>query len=235
MTQILSAELNQVKGVSVIGQDDIKAMLDKVSLDLKAKCEDSVECIVEIGAALGLSKLVTGAVGVLRDTYVISLKLIDTRKAEVKSRVLESFTGDESELKNAIKFAAYELVGVDLASRRGGVALTFNVKKADVRFGGSEAEITSGRFDRDGVAPGRYTLQISPDAKHLPLQTDIYVLPDSENTRSIALTARPPQWYQTWWFWTIAGVVVAGAAGGIIWAATSSGAPAGGGTVTIGK
>ncbi|MBI5529861.1 MAG: hypothetical protein HY897_26350 [Deltaproteobacteria bacterium] len=234
MTQILSAELNQIKGVGVMSQDDIKAMVSKVATEKKLDCTGSTECIVEIGAALGLSKLVIGAVGKVKDTFVISLQLLETRKAEVQSRVLESFAGDADELKNAIKLAAYQVVGVDYAAKSGGVDLTFNVEEAEVQLGEKKAKLKESRYAQKDLTPGRYSLRVLADpGDYFPLQTDLYVAPGAENVRTLTVQEKT-HWYQTWWFWTITGVVVAGTVGGIVWA-TQVETPAGSGTVTVGQ
>ncbi len=210
MTQILSAELNQIEGVSVISRDDIRAMLDKTQLEAEVGCTDNIACIVEIGAALGLSKLVAGSVGRIGESYVTSLQLIDTRKAEVDSRVLEAFVGAEGELRNAIKVAAYQLVGVPYAERRGSLKLAFNVDGADVRLGDRAFRVRESRLDVPDLAPGRYSLQVRAEDFN-PFQTDVYVAPDAANVQTIELRARPTRWYKSWWFWTTTGVMVAGA------------------------
>lgn len=236
LTSILSAQLNQIKGISVISQDDIKAMLDKVSLDSKVACTDSMECVVEIGASLGLSKLVTGAIGKVKDTYVISVQLIDTRKANVENRVLESFTGDADELKNAIKLAAYQIAGVDYTSKPGGVNFTFNVKDADINVGETKSKLKDSQFKEENLIPGRYYLKVLADPKdYFPLQTDIYVAPGQVNVKTFTVLEKPTPWYKTWWFWTITGTVVAGAATATAVVLTlQKSAPLGTGTVTIG-
>jgi TolB-like protein len=214
MTQILAAELNSIKGVSVISQDDIKAILNKSSLEAKVGCTDNIECVVEIGSALGLSKLVAGSVGKVKDTWVISLQLIDTKKADVQNRVLESFAGDQDELKNAVKLAAYQVVGVDVAARPGAVDFSFNVKDADGALGDTKLKLKDSTFAAQALKPGRYPLRLIADPDtYLPLQTDIYVAPGATNVRSIEVIAKPTPWYKTWWFWTITGVVLAGAGG----------------------
>ncbi len=235
MTQILSAELNQIKGVSVISQDDIKAMLNKVALEAKTGCTDNVQCIVEIGAALGLSKLVSGSVGKVKDTYVIAVQLIDTRKAEVQNRVLESFAGDADELKNAVKLAAYRVVGVDTSSRVGAVDLSFNVAEGEAQLGEAATKVKASTLKAQNLKPGRYALRVITDPDtYYPLQTDIYVAPGATNVRSIEVVAKPTPWYKTWWFWTVTGVVLAGAAGTTAYfLLQDSTPPPGEGTVTI--
>jgi len=234
LTSILSAQLNQIKGISVISQDDIKAMLSKAALDSSVSCTDSLECVVEIGASLGLSKLVTGAVGKVKDTFVISVQLIDVRNADVVNRVLESYTGDEAELQNAIKLAAYQIAGVDYKSLYGGVDFSFNVKKGVVQFGETETPFEKPQFSAENLIPGRYYLKVrAANENYLPLQTDVYVAPGAKNVKTFNVLEKPTKWYKSWWFWTITSVVVLGAAGATTAVILTQQTPSGTGTVTV--
>jgi len=212
LTAILAAELNSIDGVSVIGQDDIDAILAKVETDAEMLCTDSIECIIEIGASLGLSKLVAGSVGRVQDTWVISIQLIETRKGEVENRVLESYDGSQDELRNAIKLAAYQIAGVDYSSKKGGVELTFNIRKGTLQFGSLKGEIKESQFSQGELVPGRYSLRVLPESdRYLPLQTDLYIAPGANNVKNMTMFQKPTPWYRTWWFWTLTGTVVAGA------------------------
>jgi len=234
LTSILSAQLNQIKGISVISQDDIKAMLSKAALDSEVACTDSMECVIEIGASLGLSKLVTGAVGKVKNTFVISIQLIDVRKADVVNRVLESYDGDESELQNAIKLAAFQLAGVDYKKMPGAVDFSFNIKEGTVKFGEMEAALDSPVYAAEGLVPGRYYLKVrADDEDYLPLQTEVYVAPGSKNVKTFTVLEKPTPWFKSWWFWTITGVVVLGAAGATTAVVLTQQSPAGSGTVTV--
>jgi TolB-like protein len=234
MTQILSAQLNQIDGVDVISRDDIRAMLDKAQDEGQLGCTATLECIIEIGASLGLSKLVTGTVGKLQETFVISLQLVDVRNANVENRVLESFAGDADELKHAIKLSAYQLVGVDYQARPGRVDFAFNVAQADVRLSQRQLVLRGSQLTVGDLTPGRYSLRVVADPDdYYPLQTDVYVSPNGDNVRSFSVLEKPKPWYTRWWIWTIAGVVVAGGATTAILVANSNAASTVDGAVTI--
>ena len=223
MTQILASELNHIEGISVISRDDIRALLDKVATEGELGCTDNLQCIVEIGASFGLSKLVTGSVGKLKDTYVIALQLIDTRRASVENRVLETFDGDADELRHAIKLSSYQLTGVDYKPRKGSVDFTFNVEHARVHMGERDLQIEHNRLAVHDLTPGRYSLRVLADpADYYPLQTDIYVAPSADNVRTFRVSDKPSPWYERWWVWTAAGVVVAAAVTGALLATQSA-------------
>lgn len=233
MMQILSTELNQIEGVRVISSDDIAALLAKVETEGKLGCTENMECVVEIGAALGLSKLVTGSVGKIGDTYVVAAQLIDTRQAEVQNRVLEAFAGDPDELARAIKLTAYRIAGIDYGGRPGGVDFTFNVDRARVRLGPRELQLRDRHLKLDGLPAGRYSLRVLADPEdYRPLQTDVYVAPGASNVRTFELKDKPVPWHSAWWFWTAVGVVaVSGTAVAI--AASASEPATGSGVVVV--
>jgi TolB-like protein len=213
LTQIVTYELNQIEGISVMSRDDIRAMLDKFATEGELGCTENLECIVEIGAALGLAKLVTGTVGKLKDTYVIAMQLVDTRKAEVENRVLETFDGAPDELKHAAKLSAYRLAGVDYSERKGRVHFTFDVDEADVRLGDRALKLAHSQLGLSDLAPGRYSLRVVANTSdYYPLQTDVYVAPRGDNVRTFHLAEKSSPWYSKWWVWTISGAVLAVAA-----------------------
>jgi len=233
LTQIMAAEINQIEGINVISQDDIKAMLDKVNINSELACMDDVRCVVEIGAAFGAAKLVTGSVGKVKDSYIISLQLIDTRKAEVENRVLESFYGDRNELKYAVKIGVYALFGIDVRANPGNVDFTFNVEKGELNLGDRTVPLENSHYENEAILPGRYTLKVIPeDEDYIPLNTDIYIAPGATNVRSFNLLEKPVPWYKSWWFWTSAGVVITATAG-TIYVLTSDQPPGEGDAVPV--
>jgi hypothetical protein len=212
MTQILAAEYHQIEGLSVLSRDDIRAMLGQVDLEAQLGCLDDVRCVVEIGAALGLSRLITGSIAEVGGTHVVSLRLIDTRAAGVLSRAVEPFEGDAKELPRAVKVAGYALLGLSLEGRPGGVAWTFNVANGKATLGAQAFSIGAHQLNLTQVPSGRHSLWVVPDdAGYVPLRTDVYVAPGLDSVRSFELERAPERWYQHWWVWAITGTVVAAA------------------------
>jgi hypothetical protein len=209
MTQILAAEYSQIEGVSVLSREDIRVMLQQIELESQLGCLDDLECVAEIGAALGLSRLVTGNVADVAGTRLVSLRLIDTRAATVLSRQVEAFEGDAKELPHAVKLAGYRLLGVPLEGKPGGVAWTFNVAAGKATLGAQAYPIQAHQLQLNQLPVGRYSLWVVPDSdSYLPLRTDVFVPPGLNNVRSFDLTRAPERWYQQWWVWAIAGAVV---------------------------
>ncbi len=208
LAQILSVEIKRIEGASVISRDDMTAMLrleqDKAFLG----CSDDTSCIAEIGGALGVDKLVVGHVGKIKDSYVVSLRLIDPREARVDSRVTESFRGDEDQLLRAVRHAGRKLLGVG-SGTVGKLAVSSSEEEAEVFLDDQK----HGELPMAPIADlqvGRHTLRVSKGG-YFDFYSDVYVDPHETSAVWAQLSERPARWYQTWWFWTIVGTVVAGA------------------------
>jgi hypothetical protein len=208
LAQILSVEIKRIEGASVISRDDMTAMLrleqDKAFLG----CSDDTSCIAEIGGALGVDKLVVGHVGKIKDSYVVSLRLIDPREARVDSRITESFRGDEDQLIRAVRHAGRKLLGVG-SGAVGKLAVSSSEEEAEVFLDDQK----HGELPMAPIADlrvGRHTLRVSKGG-YFDFYSDVYVDPHETSAVWAQMDERPARWYQTWWFWTIVGTVVAGA------------------------
>ena len=209
LTQVLSAEMSRIRGATVISWDDIKALLQRSRLQelLEEDCDTS--CYAEIGGALGVDKLVVGNVGLLGDTHIVALRLIDLHKVAVENRVSESYAGPPDQLLRAVRHAGRRLVG--LAPRDAGT----------LAVSGSEPEAQVFVDDREvgqlplppvpGLRAGRHSVRVSKDG-YFDWSGDVYIDPGESTPVWTPLTERPEKWYQKWWVWTVAGTVVVGAA-----------------------
>lgn len=212
MTRVLTAEYARVEGVRVLSRADIEALLQQIEITDELGCLDDTQCLARVGAAFGLAHLVTGSVGRVDRTWVLSLSLIDSRKSRVAHRVLEAYDGDAEELPRALTLAAHRLLGVGLETRPGSLDFSFNVDRAEVHLGVDSSFVRDSRFRLPSLPPGRYPLRVVPEGdSHVPLSTDIYVAPDQRSGRRFELEETPPRWYQKWWVWAIAGAAATAA------------------------
>lgn len=213
LASILSTQLAQSMTMSAVPQSETKTALEKSQTDPKKQCFEDIECLSRVAASLGVAKIAAGTAVKENGTYAISLLLFDTAKKSVDNRIIELFSGEQEELQNAIKYAAFKLIGADSSSKPGGVSFTFNVKDAEISIGETKATLTNSQYSKENMLPGKYllTVQANP-SNYYPLQTDIYVAPGQMNIKNFTVMEKPTPWYKTWWFWTITGTVVAGAA-----------------------
>lgn len=207
LTQILSVEIKRVEGTSVIGRDDVMAMLQLEKDKTMLGCIDDISCVAEIGGALGVEKLVVGDVGKLAETYVISLRLIDAHVVKVDNRVNESLKGLQDQLIPAVRYAVRRLLGLVEADAPGVLSLTSNEPEGTVFLDDKEVGELPIRA-LDGLTPGRHSLRVSKDDFH-DWRTDFYVEAGKVTPLWAELKAIPISWYERWWVWVTVGVVAA--------------------------
>lgn len=228
LTDLLSLELKRFKGLGVVSRAEIEAMLQYQTEKLMLKCESDTSCLVEIGGALGVDYLVSGGVGRLGTSYVVSLKLLDIHEARVSNRVSESFEGDEGELARALRFATRRLLGRQ-PEGTGGLAVAANVNEGKVSVDGQEPLPFPLENKLSSLAAGKHGVDLGA-AGYYGLYKEVYVEPDRTSQLRFDLVEMPKSWYGKWWVWAIMGTVVAGGTTAIIWAATSD---PGAGTVNV--
>ena len=105
LNEILLGEFSAIEGLEILGSSDITSMLslEEERIKLTGCAEDS--CLAEIGGALGVAMMATARVGAVGDNYVVSVKIIDVKRAKVKGRISEVVERDDSELIRTIKRA----------------------------------------------------------------------------------------------------------------------------------
>jgi TolB-like protein len=209
LTEILSLELRKLDGFSVIRPSEVRAMLDYEATKQVVQCESDIECLLEIGGALGVQYLVGGAVGKLEDTWVIHLKLMDVEKADVVNRASESYRGQERELSTALRAVALDLVG---RSEKGEGSLLIESPAGDAMVTIDSAPAAPlERFQGPiTLAAGKHAIAIRADG-YEPYQRDVFVEDRNLTKLSAELIEIPTAWYEKWWVWTIVGAVAAGA------------------------
>jgi hypothetical protein len=85
LSDLLLDSLLSRHGIRALGPSDARAMLSAEQQKQLLGCKDE-SCMTELAGALGADWLIAGTVGKLEDLYVVSLQLIDARKARVTAR-----------------------------------------------------------------------------------------------------------------------------------------------------
>ena len=96
VTDSLVAEVRKLQRVSTIGMSEIQDMLSHAERKRMLGCEADA-CLIEIGGALGVDLLVTGSLGVLGESHLINLRLIDVVEMKVHGRVNRRLKGGDGE------------------------------------------------------------------------------------------------------------------------------------------
>jgi hypothetical protein len=90
VTELLLEALLNRHGVRALGPSDMKDMLDAEQQKMMLGC-DQESCMAELAGAMGAERLIAGSVGMLGAMHVVTLKLIDTKSAQVTSRASRRF------------------------------------------------------------------------------------------------------------------------------------------------
>jgi hypothetical protein len=81
-------------GFEVLGARDVQALLDAEARRQVAGCDSGVDCTSELAGALDASQLVTGQLGRLGSTWVLSLTRVDRTTLLVLAQAVREATGD---------------------------------------------------------------------------------------------------------------------------------------------
>jgi hypothetical protein len=93
----LLAELRKLSRVSVIGMDEIRAMLDLEAQKQAVGCDEDDSCLAEIAGALGADVLVIGTLAKVGDQHVFGMRRVDQRTASVAGGVNKSMAAKDGE------------------------------------------------------------------------------------------------------------------------------------------
>ena len=108
LSGIISAEVEKQSGLKVISEADIQTILK--GEEKKQKCGvENDSCIAEIGAAIGVPEAVAGDLGRVGTIWVLNLRRINVRNADVLKRVSHQMEGDLTALVRIVPKAAAEL------------------------------------------------------------------------------------------------------------------------------
>jgi TolB-like protein len=102
LTDLICTEIAALGKYTVIGRDDMQAMLEHIADKQLLECDDT-KCLAQVGGALGVQQLMTGNIGMIGTTYLINLKLIDIENVQVLNRISEEYKGDEAGLIGKLK------------------------------------------------------------------------------------------------------------------------------------
>lgn len=96
LTDSFQIQFARSSGRSVIGKTDIVAMLGLEKEKELAGCDEG-SCLAEIGGALGVRYIVTGRFAAVGRSYVITVKLIDVKRANVVVSDQENVSSDDEQ------------------------------------------------------------------------------------------------------------------------------------------
>lgn len=111
ISSYLTTQVARLSGQKVISEEDLKTIISQVEIRQKCGSTDT-SCITEIGNALGVPEAIAGELGKLGSHWIISVRRLDLRSAEVIKRVGRDVQGSVDNLIALLPAMVAELFGV---------------------------------------------------------------------------------------------------------------------------
>ncbi len=111
LSAYLATEVEKRSGLKVISDADVKMILQGVELQQRCGVDGSVSCMAEIGAALGVPETISGDLDRVGTYWILNLRRINVRKAEVIKRTSRKVKGGVEYLIDNLPEMAAELFG----------------------------------------------------------------------------------------------------------------------------
>ncbi|MCX5914278.1 MAG: PEGA domain-containing protein [Deltaproteobacteria bacterium] len=111
LTSILVSEIVKLNKYEVYSQDNVRALAGWTGERIRLGCTDT-KCLVALGQ-MDISKLISGRVGKIGNTYSVSLNLFDTQNARSENAISE-FCRTDDELIVLVQQAARKLLAVQV-------------------------------------------------------------------------------------------------------------------------
>ena len=124
LTDRLMSEMVATDAVIMVERTQMNEILEEQGLQ-QSGCT-SAECAAEVGALLGVQRMVSGSFGKLGTTYTIDAKMFSVETGQTTKSVSKSYKGEVDGLLTIIEIVAWEMVGLqppaDLLARAGQAA-----------------------------------------------------------------------------------------------------------------
>jgi hypothetical protein len=211
LQRILRVELQRVVGRELPSE---RAVADVVAANPKlAACTAEPACLAPLAKALHVTRVVSGNVGGLADSYVVNLKLVDDTGRELR-RVTATLSGSPEELIDEVRVAAFRLIAPERLV--GNIAILSDVPGANVMLDGIDVGKTPLAGPLVNLPTGVHRLAVEREgfssfAEDVPVRfektTQVVVHQNAMNAAARKAERRrrsagETPIYARWWFWT---------------------------------
>ena len=222
VTGLVVREVDRTGVFDTISMDDIKVMLEHEQNKLAVGCDDA-SCLAEIGGALGVEILLSGSVNKIGQTYVLSLKLIDVRKAVVINRQERTVPGKPDDLIDAARSAVRMLVRPLLKQAEGTLRVSCSEEGAEVYV--DDLMLGTTPIEARKLPGGYHVLKVKKES-FVAFSMDVFVGPSKKTDIMVTLVPSPEfvRQYESKastyrslaWVFTAVSVAAAGSASGLL-------------------
>jgi len=112
LTDRFSSELGSTGAILLVARNEMNEILTEQGLNTGGDCS-SIECAAEIGAMLGVEKVINGAIGKLGETYTIDARMIKVSNGATIKTVSNTYQGKIDGLITEIEIMAWQIVDLD--------------------------------------------------------------------------------------------------------------------------
>jgi TolB-like protein len=86
LTEVFVNSLDEPGVFRIVGSRDVAVMIDHDKQKRLLGCSDDTGCLAEIAGALGVDYVAQGSIGKVASTYVVSGRIVETKRARVTAR-----------------------------------------------------------------------------------------------------------------------------------------------------
>ena len=101
LSDIFSAELVNTGVFTVVERNRLKAVLEEQGLQQSEACS-KIECAVEVGKILNVSRIVAGIIGKVGRIYTVTIQIINVETAQIDINKIRQHSGDIEELASTV-------------------------------------------------------------------------------------------------------------------------------------
>ncbi len=184
LTGVVAEQAGKTPGFTAISQSEIGAMLGLERQKQMLGCGDE-SCLAEIGGALGASRVLSGSLSKVGESYLLQLELVDTARAVVQGRESRSVPGTPTELIETARDLTHRLLTGKPLDTSGRIKFAIEPTGARVVLDGRQV----------GKAPlanpvamdqGKHKIQISADG-YVTYETTMEAVPGQVLFQEISL------------------------------------------------
>lgn len=108
---IMSLELQRVNKYELMDNYDLNYLASENKIDI-SDCFGQI-CLVEIGKALGVDKMVSGSIESIGDNLVIVLRIIDVKEGRIEKSMTNEFLNIPNQLRSMLQISVNNLFNIE--------------------------------------------------------------------------------------------------------------------------
>jgi hypothetical protein len=184
LTGVVAEQAGKTPGFVAISQAEISSMLGLERQKQMLGCGDE-SCLAEIGGALGASRVLSGSLSKVGDSYLIQLELVDTARAVVQGRESRTVPGSADELIETARDLTHRLLTGKPLDTTGRIKFAVEPSGARVVVDGKQVGKTP-LANPVAMDQGRHRIQISADG-FVTYETTVETVPGQVLFQEISL------------------------------------------------